>query len=108
MDLRVLIVEDFEPDAAQVVLELERGGFRVDFERVETAEAMRSALASHSWDAIISDYSLPRFSAPEALVVLKATGLDLPFIIVSGVVLEENAIEAVRAGAHDFITKGRF
>jgi PAS domain S-box-containing protein len=108
IDLRVLIVEDFEPDALRVVLELERGGLRVDFERVETAESMREALSRRSWDAIISDYSLPRFSAPEALAVLKSTGLDLPFIIVSGAVLEEDAIQVIRAGAHDFISKGRF
>lgn len=108
MRIRVLMVEDFEPDALQIVLELQRGGFEVEFERVETELALREALTHRTWDAIISDYSLPGFSGPQALRILQSFDLDLPFIIVSGVVPEEGAVQAVRAGAHDFISKGRF
>src|SRR5688500_20050527 len=70
--LKVLIVEDSEDDALLLVRELRRGGYEVEFERVETAEAMQAALTQKTWDLILSDYSLPRFSGPRALEVLKA------------------------------------
>src|SRR6187402_2787639 len=105
--LRALIVEDVERDALLLVRELHRGGFEVAFERVETAEAMSAALGRQTWDIIISDYTLPRFSAPEALALMKGLQIDLPFLIVSGTVDEETALGAIRAGAHDFIAKGR-
>jgi putative nucleotidyltransferase with HDIG domain len=68
---------------------------------------MKSALTEEAWDVIISDYNLPHFSAPHALAVMKESGLDLPFIIVSGTTTEENAVAALKAGAHDFVIKGR-
>jgi len=105
--LRALIVEDVERDALLLVRELQRGGFAVAFERVETAEAMSAALGRQTWDIIISDYTLPRFSAPEAIALMKDRQIDLPFLIVSGTVDEETALGAIRAGAHDFIAKGR-
>ena len=105
--LRVLLVEDTEDDALLVLHELERGGYAVTAERVETAAAMRAALERTTWDLVISDYSLPELTAPEALDVLKATGLDLPFIIVSGTLDEEAAVDALRRGAHDFLSKRR-
>ena len=104
--LRVLIVEDNERDAALLVRELRRGGYEPDSERVETPETMRAALERQSWDIVLSDYFMPRFSAPAALSVVKERGHELPFIIVSGTVGEETAVEAMRAGAHDFMTKG--
>jgi diguanylate cyclase (GGDEF)-like protein/PAS domain S-box-containing protein len=106
--LRALIVEDVEQDALLLVRELRRGGFAVTFERVETPEAMSAALEGRPWDIVISDYTLPHFSAPRALALMKERKLDLPFIIVSGVVGEETAVEAIRAGAHDFMVKGKF
>ncbi len=106
--LRVLVVEDEEQDAALLVRQLERGGFDVSFERVDTAEAMSAALSRRAWDVIVSDYSLPRFSGPMALALVKEHRLDLPFIIVSGNVAEDTAVEAMRVGAHDFMTKGKF
>jgi len=106
--LRVLIVEDVEPDALLVVRELKRGGFDVTHERVDTPEGMMAALATHTFDVIISDYALPRFSAPLALELVKQRAIDIPFIIVSGTVGEETAVEAIRAGAHDYMAKGRF
>jgi PAS domain S-box-containing protein len=106
--LRVLIIEDSEDDTQLLLRELRRGSYEVDFERVETAEAMQSALAQKTWDLILSDYTMPLFNAPKALEVLKASGLDLPFIISSGTIGEETAVTALKAGAHDFFIKGKF
>jgi len=105
--LRVLVVEDVEQDALLVVRELRRGGFDVAFERVDTPEAMSAALARQPWDIVLSDYSMPRFSAPLALRLVQQLEFDLPFIIVSGTVSEDIAVEAMHAGAHDFMAKGK-
>jgi PAS domain S-box-containing protein len=105
--LRVLIVEDSEDDARLVLRELERGGYEPEHERVETPEAMRRALAEGGpWDVVLSDWQMPRFEAPEALAMFRATGSEAPFIIVSGKVGEEAAVEAMRSGAHDYVMKG--
>src|SRR5690349_5464753 len=106
--LRILLIEDSEDDARLVLREIQRGGYEVEFERAETADAMRAALARQAWDLIICDFSLPRFSAPKALELLKKSSHDLPFIIVSGTIGEESAVNALKAGAHDFIIKGNF
>jgi two-component system cell cycle sensor histidine kinase/response regulator CckA len=105
--LRVLIVEDSEEDALLMVRELERGGYDPTFERVETAEKMKEALCTKTWDLVLADYSLPHFSGLEALEVLKASGLDLPFIIVSGAIGEDVAVQAMKAGAHDYLMKDK-
>ncbi|MEI9985909.1 MAG: response regulator [Aliidongia sp.] len=105
--LRVLVVEDNERDEAMLLRELKRG-YEIDHIRVETAAAMADALRNRRWDLIVSDYSLPQFSAHGALEVLAESGIDLPFIIVSGTIGEEAAVEAMRAGAHDFMPKGKF
>lgn len=105
--LRVLLIEDVAADAELVVRELRRGGFDVTAERVETPGGLAAALAGSPWDVIISDYSLPRFSAPLALQQVKDDGRDVPFIIVSGTVSEDIAVAALHAGAHDFMAKGR-
>jgi diguanylate cyclase (GGDEF)-like protein len=104
--LRILIVDDSEDDALLLLRGLRREGFETDFERVETAQAMAAALAAQTWDIVISDYSMPDFSGLAALSVLKQSGLDLPFILVSGTVGEELAVEAMKAGAHDYVMKG--
>lgn len=106
--LRILLIEDSEDDARLVLREMQRGGYEVEFERVETADAMRATLARQPWDLILCDFSLPHFSAPKALELLKESGYDLPFIIVSGTIGEESAVNALKAGAHDFIIKGNF
>ena len=106
--LRILLVEDSEDDASLLLREIRRGGYGIEFERVETAGGMHAALARQPWDLIICDFSLPSFSAPHALEVLKKSGIDLPFIIVSGTIGEESAVNALKAGAHDFIIKGNF
>ncbi len=104
--LRALVVEDSERDAALLIRELRRGGYDLSFQRVETADAMHAALDSQSWDIVLSDYSMPRFSAPAALELVRRRNLDLPFIIISGTVGEETAVTSLRAGAHDFLVKG--
>jgi PAS domain S-box-containing protein len=104
--LRVLIVEDSEDDMLLLLRELRRGGYEPVFERVETAESMRAALAENHWDLVISDYVLPHFSGLSALEVLKASRIDIPFFLVSGQLGEDRAVEAMRAGAQDYIIKG--
>ena len=103
--LRVLLVEDSEDDALLIAHELRRGDYAPAIWRVETEAAMRAAFAD-SWDVVISDHSLPQFSGEAALNLLKASGLDIPFIVVSGVIGEEVAIAAMKAGAHDYLMKG--
>jgi len=105
--LRVLIVEDNEQDSLLLVRELRRGGYEPFVERVETADAMKAALEERHWDIVISDYAMPAFSAPAALSLLKESRLDVPFIIVSGTIGEETAVEAMRSGAQDFMIKGK-
>jgi diguanylate cyclase (GGDEF)-like protein len=103
--LRVLIVEDSENDALLLLRALWRGGYEPQFERVDTPEAMANALGAQEWDIVISDYSMPHFSGLAALWVLKQSGLDLPFILLSGTVGEDVAVEAMKAGAHDYVLK---
>lgn len=105
--LRVLFVEDSEPDAILLARSLERGGFAVTTERVDTPESMDAALQRQPWDLILCDHAMPQFSAPEALEQVKKHRLDVPFIIVSGYIEEETAVAAMKAGAHDYIMKDR-
>ncbi|MFP2910650.1 response regulator, partial [Pyxidicoccus sp. 3LFB2] len=105
--LRLLSVEDNPDDEALVLLELRRNGFHPEALRVQTEEAMREALASSEFDIILSDYSMPRFTALQALKVLQSTGRDIPFIVVSGSIGEDEAVEAMRAGARDYFAKDR-
>jgi PAS domain S-box-containing protein len=105
--LRVLLVEDSTTDAELVVRELRHTGRPVEVERVETAAAMRNALQRQGWDVVISDWSMPQFTALAALATLREVDLDLPFIIVSGTMGEETAVQAMRAGAQDFVVKDR-
>ncbi len=104
--LRVLIVEDSEDDAELLLYELERHGYDPISERVDTPVAMNAALHTQQWDIVIADYTLPNFSAPAALKLLKEKALDLPFIIVSGTIGEDIAVAAMKAGAHDYLMKG--
>jgi len=103
--LRVLIVEDSVDDTLLIAAALERGRLDPVFERVETAAAMQAALEAHNWDLIICDYSMPQLAGPAALAIYRQTGLDVPFIAVSGTVGEETVAEMMRAGAHDYVMK---
>ncbi len=105
--LRVLMIEDSEDDALLLERELRKGAYDLVCERVETEAAMRAALDRGPWDLVLSDHWLPLFSGPAALGVLRASGLDLPFIIVSGTIGEEQAVSAMKAGAHDYLLKGK-
>lgn len=105
--LNALLVEDSENDALLIARMLRRGGYDLAYQQVDTPEGMRAALAQGDWDLIISDYSMPHFSGREALKLLQETGLDLPFIIVSGAIGEEEAVAAMKAGAHDYVMKDK-
>jgi PAS domain S-box-containing protein len=105
-DLRILLVEDSEDDLLLLQYEFKRAGYAPYIMRVETSADMEQALLKDRWDVIISDYIMPRFSGLQALEIVKESGLDIPFIIVSGKIGEDIAVEAMRAGAHDYIVKG--
>jgi two-component system, cell cycle sensor histidine kinase and response regulator CckA len=103
--LRVLIADDSENDAIFLLRELRKAGYEPVHERVSAAPAMKAALEQQAWDIVISDYEMPHFGGFEALRLLKESGHDLPFILVSAVVSEETAVAAMKAGAHDYIMK---
>lgn len=103
--LRILIVEDSESDTELLLRELRRGGYAPQYERVETEEALTAALLKQSWDLIISDNAMPRMNSMQALTITQQMGLDIPFIIVSGSIGEEVAVDAMRTGAHDYLMK---
>jgi DNA-binding NtrC family response regulator len=101
------LVEDSDDDAQLLLRELRHEGFNPLFERVDTMEAMNAALDRQEWDIIISDHAMPAFSSLRALALMKEKQLDLPFIIVSGLIGEEMAVAAMKSGAHDYLLKGR-
>jgi diguanylate cyclase (GGDEF)-like protein/PAS domain S-box-containing protein len=103
--LRVLCVDDSSDDAALNMLALERHGFIVESARVDEPEAARDALEGQTWDLILCDYSMPRFSAPAMLDILRAHSADIPCLVVSGAIGEEAAVETIRLGAYDYIFK---
>ncbi|WP_413173138.1 putative bifunctional diguanylate cyclase/phosphodiesterase [Anabaena azotica] len=103
--IKVLIVEDNLDDAELIVLELETANYQVVYKLVDTAEKMLEALEFEEWDVILTDYSMPYFSAIAALNLVKERKLDTPFIVVSGSIGEEIAVELMRDGAHDYLLK---
>src|SRR3569832_1344720 len=105
--LRALIGEDSEDDTLLLKRELAVGGYQVVSQRVDTPEAMRSALDEQPWDIVFADYTMPRFDGMSALRLLRQRESDIPFIIVSGTIGEDTAVMAMRAGAQEFILKGR-
>jgi PAS domain S-box-containing protein len=103
--LRVLMVEDSEDDALLVLAELRRGGFDPQYERVDTEPALLAALDRQAWDVVLSDFSMPSFNGLAAFDLLRKSGLDIPFLFVSGRIGEDRAAEAMRRGAADYILK---
>ena len=103
--LRILMIEDSAEDAELERRHLTKAGYEVFLRRITRAEEMQEALADHDWDLIIADYAVPGFGAVPALTVLKQSGRDIPFLIVSGTISDETAVETMRAGAHDYILK---
>src|SRR5258705_9758012 len=100
--LRLLLIEDSEDDAELVARALTKTGFAVSATRVDTAEALRSALNGHTWDLAIADFTMPQFSGAKALAIVREHDADLPFIFVSGTIGEDTAVSAMRTGAHDY------
>ncbi len=105
--LKVLIVEDSEDDAVMLIRVLKRGRFEPIYTRVDNAQDFRTALSKSAWEIIICDHAMPQFDAFAALTIVKETGLDLPFIVVSGVIGEEVAVDTMKAGAHDYLMKDK-
>lgn len=105
--LRVLFAEDNPSDCALAVRLIERAGYTPEWRRVETASDMRNALRESTWDVIIADYAMPGFGAPQALAIMQEFGLDVPFIVVSGTVGEDVAVQMMKAGSQDYLLKGK-
>jgi signal transduction histidine kinase len=99
------MVEDSEDDAILLARELKKHNFEPSYTRVESAADMKEALQNDSFDIVICDFMMPGFGGMEALKLFKEFDIDIPFILVSGKIVDELAIEALRAGAGDFITK---
>ncbi|MBA3461381.1 MAG: response regulator [Deltaproteobacteria bacterium] len=104
--MRLLVAEDSEDDFDILVLELRRGGYDVNATRVATLAQLDSALAS-PWDLVISDWSMPGFGGRQVVEALHTRGLGIPCIVISGTTGEEPAVEALRAGALDFLSKDK-
>ncbi len=104
--LRVLVLEDRPADAELVLYELKRSGYKFSHRRVDTQVDYAQAL-SEPIDIILADYSLPQFNAMQALHLLQERGLDIPFIVVTGTISEEAAVETMKQGAADYLLKDR-
>lgn len=104
--LNILIIEDNESDALLNIRQLQKAGYSIRHLRVETEEAMREALKTGNWDLVLADYQLPRFDAPNAFRVFRESDIDIPFIVISGVIGEDRAVEMMKAGVHDYFVKG--
>lgn len=105
--LRVLIVDDSDDDTNLVLRKLRSGGYQPEWERVDTHDAMKNALEKKTWDVILCDYKMPGFSAPAALKLAQEINPNIPFIVVSGAIGEETAVEVMKAGAHDYVMKDK-
>jgi PAS domain S-box-containing protein len=103
--LHLLLVEDSEDDALLLLLHLQRSGYMVEHLQVQSEVALRAALTGETWDVIISDYSMPRFSGVAALQIAQELAPDVPFVIVSGAIGEERAVDIMRQGANDYVMK---
>jgi CheY-like chemotaxis protein len=103
--LRVLIVDDSPPDAELLVRQLRQDGFEPVSQRVDNAPELRATLTEREWDVVLCDFSMPGFSGPEALQLVRASGKDIPFILVTGTIGEEAAVGMMKSGAQDFLLK---
>src|SRR5688500_9943810 len=105
--LKILVVEDSRDDAELLVRAVNKAGYEPAYSLVQNAAGMRTELARQHWDLIISDYVIPGFGGLAALKVLQESGKDVPFIIVSGKIGEDVAVEALHSGANDYLLKDR-
>jgi PAS domain S-box-containing protein len=106
-ELNLLVLEDEPNDAELAIAELEHNGFQCTWDRVETKEDFLTRLEENTYELILSDYSMPAFDGMTALKLLQERNIDLPFILISGTVGEEVAIDSLKAGATDYVMKGR-
>ncbi|MEO6423665.1 MAG: EAL domain-containing protein [Candidatus Nitrotoga sp.] len=102
--LRTVIIEDSEDDALLLTRYLQQT-YDLIHERVDSADGLRQALQKDEWDLVLSDHAMPGFDSLAALQIVKKSGYDLPFIIVSGAIGEELAVAVIKAGAHDYLLK---
>jgi PAS domain S-box-containing protein len=105
-ELRVLVIEDSEKDTLLLMRELEDAGYNPAYWQADSAAAMTSALEQQPWDIVICDHSMPGFDSTEALGILRAKDVDIPFIVVSGTIGEDFAVDMMKAGANDYVMKG--
>ncbi len=103
--IRILIIEDSEDDTLLILHKLKKNGYTPISLRVQTSTDLKNALSENKWDIVISDHNIPGFNSGSALSIVKNTGVDIPFIIVSGSIGEDLAVAAMKAGAHDYIMK---
>ncbi|MGC1106628.1 MAG: response regulator [Candidatus Acidiferrales bacterium] len=103
--LKLLLIEDSEADAEMLVRAIRKGGYEINYKRVDTGEALQASLLE-SWDLVISDHSMPGFSGAAALKMVREKQADVPFVFVSGTIGEDAAVDAMRVGAQDYIMKG--
>jgi len=103
--IRLLLIEDNEDDALLLERVIRKSGYDLELKRICTSEELVHALHDEQWDAVLCDYMMPNFSVRDAMDVIRENGLDLPFIIVSGTISDETAVEMMKAGAHDYLTK---
>ncbi len=103
--LRALLIEDSEDDAMLIVNELKNGGYEVDYERIDTSDAIEEALSKRKWDIVLCDHAMPHICAPEALQIVQNRHPETPFIIVSGWITDDLADSSVKAGAKAFVRK---
>jgi PAS domain S-box-containing protein len=104
--IHILLVEDSEDDALLIVRHIQQAGYEVIADRVIDSRTMSESLQQKSWDLVIADYRLPNFNGLAALALLQSKKIDIPFIIVSGTIGEDVAVQAMKAGAHDYVMKG--
>lgn len=104
-EVRILLIEDSEDDAILLERVLRRDGLKPELKRISTSDEMKQSLDEGSWDAILCDYMMPEFSIPDAMQEVAKRGLDLPFIIVSGTISDVIAVEMMKSGVHDYLTK---
>ncbi len=105
--LDLLLVEDTEDDAQLLLRQLKQGGYDVAYDRVQSADGVAAAIGKKAWDIVISDYNMPGFTGVDALKIVRERDGDTPFIFISGTMGEETAVAALRAGAQDYLIKGK-
>lgn len=105
--IKVLVIEDSEDDCQLLIRQIRKGGYDPQYLRIDSGPALKKALDEQGWDIVLCDYSMPRFSGGEALKIFKKYGLEIPFIVISGNIGEEVAVEMMRGGASDYLMKDK-